>query len=51
MLRELHKMYAKIKIKNQYPASLQLAQDESKDYIVNTDIIRIRQVISNLIDT
>ena len=50
MLRELKKLFAKLKIKNDYPANLVLSVDPYHDYIVNTDVLRLKQILSNLIE-
>jgi signal transduction histidine kinase/CheY-like chemotaxis protein len=50
MLRELKKVFTKIKGKNNYTANLILRIDPHHDYIVNTDVLRIKQILSNLIE-
>ena len=50
MLRELKKVFEKIKLKNEYKADLILSTDPHNDYIVNTDVLRVKQIMINLID-
>jgi signal transduction histidine kinase/CheY-like chemotaxis protein len=50
MLRELKKVFQKLKSKNNYDADLILSIDCTVDYIINTDILRVKQIISNLIE-
>lgn len=44
MLRELKKVFLKLKTKNNYSANLVLSIDKYHDYIVNTDVLRIKQI-------
>jgi signal transduction histidine kinase len=50
LLRETYKVFTNIKSKNKYRAVLKLNIDTKIDYIVNTDAIRVKQVVSNLLD-
>jgi signal transduction histidine kinase/CheY-like chemotaxis protein len=50
MLRELKKVFLKLKAKNNYTANLVLSIDKYHDYIINTDVLRIKQILNNLID-
>ncbi|MBN1950695.1 MAG: tetratricopeptide repeat protein [Bacteroidales bacterium] len=50
MLRELKKVFLKLKTKNNYSANLVLTMDKHYDYIVNTDVLRVKQILNNLID-
>lgn len=50
MLRELKKVFQKIKNKSNYRADLVLAIDPFNDYIINTDVLRVKQILNNLIE-
>jgi signal transduction histidine kinase/CheY-like chemotaxis protein len=50
MLRELRKVFQKLRIKNNFDAELVLSLDANVDYIINTDILRVKQILSNLIE-
>lgn len=50
MLRELKKVFLKLRSKNNYSANLVLSIDKHNDYIVNTDVLRVKQILNNLID-
>ncbi len=50
LLRETYKVFTNIKSKNQYKAELRLNIDAKIDYIVNTDAIRVKQLVSNLLE-
>ncbi len=50
MLRELKKVFQKLKVKNNYNADLVFSHNVNVDYIINTDIMRVRQIMSNLIE-
>jgi len=50
MLRELKKVFQKIKMKSNYKADLVLSIDSLNDYIINTDVLRVKQIMNNLIE-
>ena len=50
LLKELYKLFINLKSKHNYRAELQLNIDQKIDIIVNTDAIRIKQIISNLLE-
>ncbi len=50
LLKELYKLFLNLKAKHNYRAELKLSIDQKIDYIVNTDVIRIKQIISNLLE-
>lgn len=50
LLREIEKVFVNIKSKNQFPAKLKINIDPKIDYIVNTDAIRVKQVMINLLE-
>lgn len=50
MLREIKKVFQKLRVKNNYSADLVLSLDSNVDFIINTDIIRVKQILSNLIE-
>ncbi len=50
LLKELKRVFIKLKLKYNYPADLILNIDSQKDYIINTDAMRIRQVMTNLLE-
>ncbi len=50
MLRELKKVFQKIKNKSNFRADLILAIDPYNDYIINTDVLRVKQILNNLIE-
>ncbi len=50
MLRELKKVFQKIKSKSKYKADLVLSIDTKNDYIINTDVLRVKQILNNLIE-
>jgi len=50
MLRELKKVFQKIKNKSNFRADLILAIDPFNDYIINTDVLRVKQILNNLIE-
>lgn len=50
MLRELKRVFQKIKAKSNYKADLVLSIDPHNDFIINTDVLRIKQILNNLIE-
>ena len=50
MLRELKKVFQKIKTKSNYKADLVLSINPNTDYIINTDVLRVKQILNNLIE-
>lgn len=50
LLKEIKKVFIKLKLKYNYPADLVLNISTDKDVIINTDAVRIRQVLSNLLE-
>jgi signal transduction histidine kinase/CheY-like chemotaxis protein len=50
LLKELYKLFINLKSKHNYRAELNLNIDRKIDFIVNTDAIRIKQIISNLLE-
>jgi len=49
LLRELYRVFDELKIKNNYPIEFSLEMDLENDYIINTDALRLRQVLNNLL--
>ena len=50
LLKELYKLFINLKAKHNYRAEIKLNIDPKIDFIVNTDAIRIKQIISNLLE-
>jgi signal transduction histidine kinase/CheY-like chemotaxis protein/Flp pilus assembly protein TadD len=50
LLKEIYKLFVNLKSKQNYRAELNLNIDRKIDIIVNTDAIRIKQIISNLLE-
>jgi len=50
LMKELKSVFTKLKLKYNYSAELILNIDTQKDCIVNTDAIRVKQVLNNLLE-
>ncbi|MBA7534633.1 Autoinducer 2 sensor kinase/phosphatase LuxQ [subsurface metagenome] len=50
LIKETQRVYNKLKVKNNYTADLILHIDSQKDYIINTDSIRVKQILNNLLE-
>ncbi|MGD2034054.1 MAG: tetratricopeptide repeat protein, partial [Bacteroidales bacterium] len=50
LMKEIKKVFIKLKLKYNYPADLILNIENEKDYIINTDAIRVKQVMNNLLE-
>lgn len=49
LLRELYKVFLELKLKNNYKVDFYLNMDRDCDYIINTDALRLRQILNNLL--
>jgi signal transduction histidine kinase/tetratricopeptide (TPR) repeat protein len=49
LLREIYRVFYELKLKNNYPIDFHVSMDREYDYIINTDVLRLRQILNNLL--
>jgi signal transduction histidine kinase/Tfp pilus assembly protein PilF len=50
LIRDIFKIFSELRIKNNYSPTISLQLSSQHDIIINTDALRLKQILSNLID-